>query len=180
MGTTTTRLTVDEYLALPEEQIARTELIDGEIVEMSEARLIHEIVKAAVARFLFAWQATLTGYTVLIEAGYRLTEGLVLQPDTSVIVTPSMDKQTLEEVPKGAPLVAVEVVSSEEADRLEYKIGTYLALGAREVWVVYPNRKRVYVHRTSGVARLGTGERLVSEALPGFDTPVEGFFKDLP
>ena len=180
MGTMTARLTVEQYLALPEEQIARTELIDGEIVQMSEARLIHEVVKSNAAGILLAWRSSHPEFRVLIEAGYRLDRETALQPDASVIETARIDDQSLTEVPAEAPLIAVEVVSSDPADRLEYKISKYLSLGTREVWVVYPKRKVVYVHRHAGVFRLGIEGTLRSEALPEFTAAVRTFFEDVP
>lgn len=178
MGTTTGRLTVEEYLALPEEQIAHTELIDGEIVQMSVARLGHEIVKASAAEILLAWRSARRGFTVLIESGYRLAPRTALQPDVSVIVRPQA-KQAFNEVPSGAPVVAVEVVSSDEADRLEQKIAMYLSRGTQGVWVLYPNHKALYVHRADRVKRLASGDTLESEVLPGFSVPIDAFFQDL-
>jgi Uma2 family endonuclease len=45
-----------------------------------------------------------------------------------------------EKVARGAPDLAIEVVSSEEAEDLEAKIEDYLAYGSRAVWVLYPER----------------------------------------
>jgi len=47
----------------------------------------------------------------------------------------------------GAPLVAVEVVSpSNKATDLERKVSQYLAAGAQEVWLVYPDSRKLYVY----------------------------------
>jgi hypothetical protein len=52
MGVTTALLTVEEYAQLPEEETMRTELVEGEIVRMGDARVTdsnlntHQPVKA--------------------------------------------------------------------------------------------------------------------------------------
>jgi Uma2 family endonuclease len=43
---------------------------------------------------------------------------------------------------RGAPDLAVEVVSSETAARLRTKIGLYLKNGSKAVWVVFPEAAR--------------------------------------
>src|SRR5688500_17807397 len=126
MGTTTTRLTVDEYLALPEEQIARTELIDGEIVEMSGARFGHEWSKSRVLKALFAWAGAHPGFEVFAETTYNVSGADTLRPDVSVLPEQRAIDLDPQRVAVGAPLVAVEVVSSDEAVALETKVRLYL------------------------------------------------------
>ena len=176
MGTTTTRLTVDDYLALPEEKIARTELIDGEIVEMSGARFGHEWIKSRVLKALFAWAGAHPGYEVFAETTYKWSESDTLRPAVSVLA--EQQALTLPQVlvASGAPLVAVEVVPSDEAVFLETKVQLYLRYGSAEVWVIYP--EAVYVHRIDGVARLSVEDTLKSDALPGFTIPVSRLFPE--
>lgn len=169
----TTRLTVDEYLALPEDQLARTELIDGEIIEMSGARLRHERVKGEILTALSEWRLDhRLEFEVLAETQFQLDSGDALRPDISVCESVMLNDLDPEQVALGAPQVAVEVVSSDEAAQLERKIRLYLAHRCSEVWVVYPNDLAVYVHQADHVKRLAAGDTLTSEALPGFSVPV--------
>jgi Uma2 family endonuclease len=48
---------------------------------------------------------------------------------------------------EGAPLIAVEVISElNTANQVDRKIEKYLASGSLEVWVVYPETRRVLTH----------------------------------
>ena len=50
MAAGTATLTVEQFLALPEEQQFRKELLGGEVVEMGNAKAIHEIMKGSLWR----------------------------------------------------------------------------------------------------------------------------------
>ena len=54
---------------------------------------------------------------------------------------------------QGAPEIAIEVVSSESAARLEDKIELYLSHGSKSVWVVYPKKRVVRVFDVNGGAK---------------------------
>jgi Uma2 family endonuclease len=175
MGTATTRLTPEEYLSLPEEQIFRTELIDGEIVSTGNALLKHEIVKMNLL-------AVLTGsvgpdYRVTSETMFRVVETEFLQPDVAIISRSRLASMDANLHAVGAPDIAVEVVSSESAATLERKVALYLEAGSAEAWVFYPDAKVVFVHQATGAKRLRGEQPLTSEMLPGLSVPVSKFFE---
>src|SRR6266542_5929736 len=73
-----------------------------------------------------------------IEMGYRVSShpGSWLRPDVSL---PHPD-QPGDRFYEGAPQMAFEVVSEyDTASRLNLKVVDYLAHGAAEVWVIYPD-----------------------------------------
>ena len=55
MGTTTTLVTVQEFLALPEIEGDRLELIEGEVISMPMSGYPHEVTKTNLNRLLIAW-----------------------------------------------------------------------------------------------------------------------------
>lgn len=82
---------------------------------------------------------------------------------------------------RGAPEIAIEVVSSETAARLEEKIELYLAHGSKSVWVVFPEQRVVRIFSASGQARkFEHNDTLENDGvLPGFRVPLAAIFKRL-
>ena len=78
------------------------------------------------------------------------------------------------------PDLAVEIVSSETADRLNHKIRILLELGARAVVVVYPSDRQVLIHRPSGIGRVtSSGTLQLEDVLPGFAVTVSDLFEGI-
>jgi Uma2 family endonuclease len=177
MGTTTTLVTVQEFLAMPEPEGERLELIGGEIVSMSQAGYPHEVTKSNVIRVLTAWSLQNPGLRLLCETSYQLDDRNCLIPDISLInenrIVPGSRG-----VFQGAPEIAIEVVSSESAARLEDKIELYLACGGKSVWVVYPERRAVRIDTVYGMKKFRRDQPLVDPAvLPGFSVPTSAIFE---
>lgn len=105
-------LTVEQWMDLPEEQTRRTELVDGEIVQMGNARAIHEKLKSAWAKRLYIYFADKNWGAVYSETMYRLSPGLARISDVSVLLP---DRPAPEGAFEGAPEIAIEIVSSETA-----------------------------------------------------------------
>src|SRR5215472_11661026 len=139
MGVTTALLTVEEYAQLPEEETMRTELVEGEIVRMGDARFIHERIKANANKLLIAYILQNPVGEVFSESMYKLgmREGRI--PDVSLLLTERLASQDRAGFLQGAPDLAVEIVSSESALFLERKINLFLANGCRAFWVAYPS-----------------------------------------
>jgi Uma2 family endonuclease len=175
MGTATTRLTPEEYLALPEEQTFRTELIDGEVVPMGNALLKHEIIKGTLLKVLAG--ATGPEWFLMSETMFRVADSEFLQPDVSLISRKRLAEMDPGERAMGAPDIAIEVISSEKATVLQRKITLYLEGGSKEVWVLYPDAEVLFVHRRNGATRLTSDQSLETDALPGFSVPVAAFFE---
>ncbi len=77
-----------------------------------------------------------------------------------------------------APELAVEVGSpSDSAEDLEIKVDQYLGAGAKQVWVLYPKTRKLYVYggRQSVVLK---GDDLLDGGglLPGFSVKVSELF----
>jgi len=178
MGAATTLVTVQEFLRMPEVEGERRELIGGEVVTMSFAKLRHELVKSNLNQILAAWLANHWIARLFPETLYVLDEHNSFMPDLSIVFPGRFDAET--DWIQGAPEIAIEVVSSETASQLEKKIELYLAHGGKSVWVAYPEHRFVRIFDTAGGARgFDAGQTLEDPVLPGFSTPVASIFEGI-
>lgn len=180
MGTTTTLVTVQEFLALPESEGERIELIGGEVISMGRGGAGHEWVKANLILLLAAWVKDNPTLTLLSETTFLLDDHNSPIPDVSLL-SRSRKPSDMSGWFKGAPDVAIEVVSSEKATHLEGKIEIYLAHGSKSVWVVYPEQQVVWIYDSSGKARKFERNHTLEDpaVLPGFHTPVSAIFEGI-
>ncbi|HYL74314.1 MAG TPA: Uma2 family endonuclease [Bryobacteraceae bacterium] len=180
MGATTTLVTVQEFLQLPEPDGQSIELIGGELVTMGAGKIPHEVVKKNLIRILALWLAQNSIGELFAETMYHLDEHNALIPDMSVLFPGRIPPGSTEWI-QGAPEIAIEVVSSETALRLETKIDLYLAHGGKSVWVVFPDRRLVRIFDATGQARKFEQHQTLedSSVLPGFSIPVSSLFEGL-
>jgi Uma2 family endonuclease len=178
MGTTTTLLTVQEFLALPESDDQRRELIGGEIFSMGHGGWPHECVKSNINRLLLAWLLQNRLGRVLVETGFQIGEPEFLIPDLSYVSNALALRGTKGQI-EGAPDLAIEVVSSEPAARLLKKVGLYLSHGAKSVWVVYPEEQTVWIYSSGHATEFQRDQMLEDPALPGFRAPVSEIFEGI-
>ena len=180
MSTTTAPLTVEEFFKLPDIEEQRIQLIHGEVVDMPSGGPAHETVKSNLIGVLYPWLTQYRAGKIFVESGYRLDERTELVPALSVLGSERL-KRPIEERFRGAPDLAVEVVSSETATRLRTKIGLYLRYGSKAVWVVYPEQRLVEIHSATGAVAIFEQDQLLEErdALPGFSTPVAAILEGL-
>lgn len=174
---TTTLMSFAEFEQV-EQDADQIELLNGELIRMPPAENSHmdvcealfEKLKSAVEHLRQATPGLKLG-KVHMERGYRLLgePASWLQPDVSL----TQPDQAIDRYYLGAPLIAFEVVSaSDRAPQLDDKIALYLANGAAEVWLIYPNRRHAWIYNGSGAARQET-RSIHMELLPGVDIPLE-------
>lgn len=140
---TTALLTFAEFEQLPDAP-GKRELIDGEVMEMPPPQQPHvEVAKALYKRFL----ESAVEPRCYLESGYRIAGGWV-QPDLSV----AWPDQRLENgYFIGAPALAVEILSrSNTAGQIDRKLTLYFTEGAREVWVINPDKRSMTVYQREG------------------------------
>jgi Uma2 family endonuclease len=178
MGTTTTLVTVQEFLELPETEGFIEELIGGEVIGMPVSGQPHEVTKSNVNRVLTAWSLQNPALRVFIETAYQLDDRTCLIPDISLLASARIVPGSAG-VFHGPPELAIEVVSSEKAAHLETKIELYLAHGSKSVWVAYPQRRIVRIFDpVGGAKRFEHDEPIVDPAvLPGFSIPTSAIFE---
>lgn len=171
---TTSLLTFEEFEKVPDEP-GKMELLDGELIRSPPAKKRHmrmshwlrDILKLAVDQ---AGAAAGPG-AVYVEMGYKIGSRNWLVPDVSI----EHANQPGDDYNEGAPALAVEIISeSNTAEQVDYKVNTYLANGAIEVWVVYPKTRCVWVFR-EGQAR-EFRDVLQSEIIPGLRIDLGALF----
>ncbi len=183
MSTTTGRLTAEELWAMPDVPGKQLELVNGEIVTVSGAGVLHGLIVETVMHLLRQIvRAGNLGLVLPDNTGYLLRRDpdLVRIPDTSYV---SWDRVPPEGIPQGflpgAPDLAVEVVSpNDPAQEIFTKVHEYLETGTRMVWILWPENRSVTLYGPDGSIReLGPDEVLEGgDVLPGFSTQVSTFF----
>jgi Uma2 family endonuclease len=185
VGRTDRLLTPEEYLVHP---LANrpSELVRGEIREMTPASGAHGVIAAAVFRALdrFVEERKL-GLCFPDNTGFALPglENTVRSPDAAFVRAGRLPANG---IGTGwmtvAPDLAVEIVSpTETTSELEEKLRDYRAAGTALIWVIDP------VARIVSVQSAREAERRLAEAdvldggdvLPGFSIPVARLFERL-
>ncbi|HTH49044.1 MAG TPA: Uma2 family endonuclease [Candidatus Limnocylindria bacterium] len=173
MGTTTETplLTFEEFERLPD-QPGKCELLNGELVQLPPAELLHNRISHWIYKILDAAVTDAHGRgaaselgEVFHEMGYKLSRNAYLQPDVSITHARQAEGKYL----GGAPAIAIEIVSpSNLARHLDRKTDLYFEFGAREVWRIYPDTRRAIIH-TGCTDQIRTErEAIATPLLPGF------------
>jgi Uma2 family endonuclease len=184
MTVETAVVSLAEYAALvePDEQYV-SELVRGVVVREPRPGGSHGCVQVALAHALKQW-ARPVGAQVTVESGYILSDepATLRGPDVAVVVRPRLTRGEPGGWIRGAPDVAVEVLSpSDTSSAMQEKTLDYLAAFAKLVWIVDPRARTVTVVRADGSARiLRAHETLQGEdVLSDFSVAVSDLFEDL-
>jgi len=160
------------------------ELVRGEVVFMPPAGPDHGRVSFRVGFLLELFgQKTGLGYVVGNDSAVQTERDpdTVRGADVSFYKTERWPRERLgNHAPPVPPDLAVEVVSpSNRPGEINKKVREYLAVGTPLVWVVYPERRTVTMHRPGQANPIELGESDAIEdlaELPGFRCPVADFF----
>ncbi len=171
-------VTVQEFLQMPEIEGERRELIGGEVVTMGFGKSVHEIVKKNLNRMLVGWLLQNPIGELFPETLFQLDDHNSFMPDLGVVFF-GRTAPGVEEWWQGAPEIAIEIVSSETASRLEQKIDRYLASGGKSVWVAFPEHRIVRIYSASGSSRKFSHDQTLEDptVLPGFSAPLSAIFE---
>ena len=175
MAMTSTRLTADEYFALPPTEY-RTQLVDGEVV-VTEASVRHQRVTGEIFLLLTLWLREHPGNGEAgIPVDVHLDDHNVFAPDVWWVPDDARPDRDAKRI-VGPPALAVEVRSpSTWRYDLGTKRSTYERLGLAELWLVDTGSESVLVYRRSAptattfdvALELEAGEVLTTPLLPGF------------
>jgi len=155
------------------------ELLRGELIRLPPAQRNHmqicrrlfKLLDAALERWKRSNPEARIG-ELEIEMGYLISSDprSWLQPDLSL----THPDQPGERYYEGSPLVVFEVFSEyDTATRLDKKVAVYLAHGAAEVWVIYPEARHAWVHRGAVPAATRETAAIHSDLLPGIEIPLD-------
>jgi Uma2 family endonuclease len=152
------------------------ELIEGEHVTLPPPKRPHTRVQQNLQDVLRPYVRERGLGEVHIEAGFKLSNNSWLQPDVSFVRTAQIELGDPNEYYEGAPALAIEVASeSNTAAQLDLKMELYFAHGAEEVWVVYPQTRRVRAHFPDGHSET-LSNSLRSAMFPGWSAPPASIF----
>lgn len=131
------RMTWEQYWDLPDD--LRAEYSDGEVLVNPPPSVQHQQICRRLANLL---DAQLPGAVVVEGAGWKLSgnEPRLRIPDVVVL-----REQPAGDVVTEAPLVAVEVLSTNRDADLVRKAVEYLDAGAGQYWIVDPRDREVAV-----------------------------------
>jgi Uma2 family endonuclease len=183
------KMTVADFealLALPENAHKRFELLNGELREMTPASQLPTIIGVEIVTHLrtFAREQGL-GVVTGADGGFQLSPVDLLVPDAAFIASGRLQGVRKRGFFQLAPDLAIEVVSpSDSVTAMQRKAARYLALGVREVWLIYPSERRADLcfpdpsgESDMRVRQLNIGDALESAALlPGFRLPLATLF----
>ena len=191
MSTATKLMTLEEFLALPDDGVERW-LIRGELREkrdtdMTRRNRPHSITEGRVTILLGTWlksQRTPRGEVVCGEAGFILRtdpETITAGVDVAVITAVQADAVTPDTTMiEGPPTLIAEVLSPNDTqEEVTERVAEYLDCGVPVVWILNPYFRTVTVHRpgVSAQALDSHGTITGDPELPGFSCPVADFFR---
>lgn len=164
---TPTLLTAEQFDRLPEDELRRFELIQGQLVEMPSPRPKHsKILIRLVARLEAFLSASQLG-GILIGTDLALDNETRFRPGMMIFRAGQYARVDDETVPvREMPAIVVEILSpNDEIGRLDQKIVAYLAAGIEEVWTI-----DAYLGEMS--CRTRAGARMYFTASQIFETPI--------
>jgi Uma2 family endonuclease len=179
-------LTLDEYLALPEDEAVERMLIDGELWEypVPESNRHHGRALIRTGKFLDNWldtQPEPRGAVVGGDAGVVFNDRVSFGVDVAYVSAAVMAVQSDDASTRivGVPVLAVEISSPGEVKkRRDAKLAAYRKAGVPLVWLLDPELKTITAIRPDGSTATFSGQQEVTaeDVLPGFRVPAADLF----
>ncbi len=187
MSTSISRMTVDEFLALPDDPNVRRELIHGELREepVTTRNPRHAGCVTKLATALENWRIASKLPNVYIGTGdvrCRLPNSnqTLVGTDVGVFIGDQVIHQASEDsVLTVAPVVAIEVLSSSDTHQsVREKIKLYLTAGVAQVWIADPDFHVISVYRGDRQPQSRNSDEVLTgdPELPGFSVGVASLF----
>lgn len=172
----TQRKVLTEFLAHPNRDSHRLELLDGEVYQKAPLPQEHldlaSKLGATLDEFGFAG----------VEARILMDGGPGWRPSSPIpdVVFFKAKPQLRGEWPKSPPDIVAEILAPRR-NRLvmRARVEAYLASGTGAVWVIDIERHCVEVFERAGYRTAVGAERMTSQALPGLAVPVSTLFLEL-
>ena len=177
------RLTLDEFLQLPEEKPA-LELVDGEVTQKVSPKTVHSVLQMAGRDLVdgFARPRRLARAFVEHRSSY---DGASTVPDVAVFVWDRLPRDAagnwIDDVAY-PPDIVIEILSpGQTIGDVEDKCRWYVAHGVRVAIFVEPGRRRARAYRSGAepVAVTGRGALDLDDVIPGFRFDVGALFAAL-
>lgn len=179
---TKTPVTGEELLAMGD--IGRSELIEGEIIQMAPTGEMHGIVEINLGSELRVFvRRHKLGRVSGGEVGVyiRRMPDTVRGADILFISRERLAQRGKSGFLDVAPDLVVEIMSPDDRwSEVMKKLGEYFSIGVRLVWVVEPETQTVYAYRSLTDVRCFTRDEILvgDDILPEFALPVAEIFAD--
>ena len=141
--------TVDDYMALPDENGERYELIDGVIYDLAAPTGTHQHISGflyyELTNFVLKNPGPCLPMISPVDVKLGTDNKTVVQPDVLIKCKPDVNKKR--KVPKGVPVFVAEVLSPSTKRRDQgIKQQKYIASGVQEYWLIDPEKETVIVY----------------------------------
>lgn len=185
MTTATRKMTLDEFLAMPETEPA-SEFICGEVVQKPMPSLDHGRIALRIGARLDEYLSrTNAGWAVVESRHSERAESRVYLPDVTVVLKDRipLDKQTRRRGPlELVPDIAIEILSPDDRpSRFVEKVTFYLRNNTPLVWVIDLDERTLDAYRPGLPSTRHTVGDIISAApvLPDFTLDVGELFAAL-
>jgi Uma2 family endonuclease len=160
------------------------ELHNGVLIEVARSKYRQTRLAAWIVYLLTAFveEHNLGGAVTGADGTFVLNRYNTRIPDVAYITQQTALNQDEDSFMRGAPDLAVEVVSpSNSPQNMQQRAGEYLAAGAKLVWIVDPDARTVDVYRADGSRTVVSGDGALegNDVLPGLRLPLTTVFKPL-
>jgi Uma2 family endonuclease len=161
----------------------RYELLQGTLIEMPPPSVEHGLIVASLIAALLPFIQSHQLGQLMTETGFQLASDpdTVRAPDVAFVSRARLMPRQGSYYPF-APDLAVEVVSpANSASAMQAKIVEYFEKGARQVWIIYPTSRTLYLYTAPKRVRiLDANDTLEGgDLLPNFSLPIRELFSQL-
>jgi Uma2 family endonuclease len=166
-----TQIGVEEYLGLVFDDRPEPDYVHGEVVERTLPTLVHGQIQALLI-VLLAQLLPRLQLTLITEPRLQIESDLYRVADVAVYQGPRPEGR----YGTSPPLIAIEIVSPDDRyNDLTERLEDYRRWGVKHVWLVDPQRKRLWEYTEAGLLQYA------SLKLPEFDFEISSqeLFKDV-
>ena len=173
-ATVTEGISLEDFLANPPEHM---EWVDGQLVEKTGMTLRHSRIQGRLVRYWGNYKdESGQGGDVFVELPCR-TSKQGRRPDVAYLTSELLAQYgEASALPQSPPLVGEIASPDDSAEELFAKAQEYLESGCEEVWLVFPESRRVLVLIQGQTLGFNVGDVVSTQlVLQGFSVAVEEF-----
>jgi Uma2 family endonuclease len=178
MATAVTRLTIDDFELLSDEEAYNKELVDGELVAVAGNIGEHNRMRDGIVLMSHSVVERKNRGMVISEQEFDFG-GNAHAPDVSFLTAakvPLYDPKR--RVQPFAPDLAIEIESASNSFRyLVGRIEKYLRFGTREGWILSRDTRRAFLFSANREAIFNESHNFEPESIPGLSIPFRDIFE---